>query len=129
MRQFLILHCAFPLMCIYTFVSSQFFEYALCSKFWECIKGHRYQICLNHVDITSEQCFVKFYSVGVMQYCLLYNKKIMISQLKQQSPGNAVVYCTIRNTGSTHANPICHTPDIDLIYGPILYFVGFEWLV
>ena len=33
--------------------------------------------------MTSEQCFEEFYFDGVMQYCLPYNMKILLSHIKR----------------------------------------------
>ena len=43
---------------------------------------------------------------GVVQHCLRYSMKTLISQVKRRIPGNEVVHCDITNTVSAHASPV-----------------------
>ena len=63
-------------------------------------------IPLIHIDMMRDPRFPELCLDGVMQYCLLYNMKTLISQVKRQIPGNGVVYCDITNTGPAHENPV-----------------------
>ena len=66
-------------------------------------RAHQRQLMsirLINVDILPEQRFAGLCLDEIMQYCLPYKMKI----LKQQSPGNGVVYCDITNPGS--ARPV-----------------------
>ena len=43
---------------------------------------------------------------GVMQHCLPYSMKTLISQVKRRIPGNEVVHCDITDTVPAHANRV-----------------------
>ena len=63
-------------------------------------------IRLINVDMMREPRFPGLCLDGVMQYCLPYNMKTLISKIKRQISGNEVVHCDITNTVSAHANPV-----------------------
>ena len=63
-------------------------------------------ISLINVDMMRDQRFPELCLDGVMQYCLPYNMKTLISLVKRRSPGNEVVHCDITNTVSAHANHV-----------------------
>ena len=67
-------------------------------------------IRLINVDMTPEKRFAKLCLDGSIQYCLPYNKKIPISQVKRRSPRNGVVHCAITNTGPAHENTVVISP-------------------
>ena len=62
-------------------------------------------IHLINADMIRDSYFPELCLDGVMQYCLPYNMKTLISQVKRQIPGNGVVHCDITDTGSAHADP------------------------
>ena len=62
-------------------------------------------MCLIDGDMMPEECFAELCLDGVMQYCLPYNMKNWVSQLKRRSLGNGVAHCVITNKGPAHANP------------------------
>ena len=57
-------------------------------------------------DMMRDPRFPELCVDGVMQYCLPYNMKTMISQVKRRIPGNEVVHCDNANTVSAHAIPV-----------------------
>ena len=85
----------------------------------KAFRAHQRQpvsILLINADMTREWRFAELCLNRVMQYCLPYNMKILISQVKRWSLGNRAVHYDIANTGPTHANPVVIFLIIDLIY-------------
>ena len=94
------------LMCSYSFLSSCVSRICFLLKPLECAKGDRYR----HTWLMWIWCVAHAYQNlslnGVMQYCLPYNIKTLIFQVKPRIPGNEVVHCDIRITMPAHANPV-----------------------
>ena len=63
-------------------------------------------IHLINVDMMRDPRFPTLSLDGVIQYCLPYNMKALISQVKRQIHGNEIVHCDIANTEPAHANPV-----------------------
>ena len=57
-------------------------------------------------DMMRDPRFPELCLDGVIQYCLPYNMKTMISQVKRRIPGNEVVLCDITNTVPADAYPV-----------------------
>ena len=75
-------------------------------KLSERAKGNRYRYVFINVDMMRDPCFPELSLDGVMQYCLPYNMKTQISQVKPRIRGNVVVHCDVINTVPAHANPV-----------------------
>ena len=63
-------------------------------------------ILLTNVDMMRDQRLPELCLDGVMQHCIPYSMKTLISQVKRQIPENGVVHCDITNTVPAHANSI-----------------------
>ena len=59
-----------------------------------------------NVDMMCDPRFPELCLDGVMQYCLFYNMKTLISQVRQRMAGNEIFHCDITNTVPAHANPV-----------------------
>ena len=71
----------------------------------KAFRAHKSQcvlIPMIDIDMMSEQHFAELCLDGVMQDCLPYSMKILISQVKRQSPGNGVVHYVITNIVPAH---------------------------
>ena len=63
-------------------------------------------IHLFNVDVMRYPRCPEFCLGEVLQYCLPYNMKTLISQVKRRIPGNEIVHCDITNTVPAHANAV-----------------------
>lgn len=88
----------------YSLVLSQVPQECYQLKLSKRTKGSQYSIYLIDVDAMPEYCFAELFLYGILQYQTPYNTRILISQVKQQRPGNEVVHCATTNTGPTPEN-------------------------
>ena len=88
-------------------------------------------IRLINVDMMREPRFPGLCLDGVMQYCLPYNMKTLISKIKRQISGNEVVHCDITNTVSAHANPVVWSRIVipDFLLETITVLIAHWWKI
>ena len=65
-------------------------------------------IHLINADMIRESYFPELCLDGVMQYCLPYNMKTLISQVKRQIPGNGLFIVILQTQGQLMQIPSSH---------------------